>query len=1456
MANLVLEPGNQGRVTELQRGMIGQTPSLVENFFSGSQNDVTGLVKWVKDKSFPIVEGEKNINGYVLTKERLRSLAENQSSEPLRAFVEVITNALDSQKREDPSKRPLVNITLSVNKSGGVSIVISDMGDLDSPHGEGMDVTFFSKWLKQFASGNEGNTETAGLMGVGAQQSIGILNNTDDELYISSIKNSNLLLAGFKYDKGEVDTSLNVVGKKTETRQNKKGTQVIYKLSSETCALHNLTPESMLKYLQSKFGGKTDGDVTMKIVRDPERYERVQERVVTSERESMIEVNLTDKVQINLSRDKTTKDNPRSEVFLDILGISFGPPIIIESENLPKTIRLNLNFKINTITEARSSFRMSAEIINGLAEAIQQFPYDYFPKGDDLRIFDSLSSHFKKLSDLNNIPPFLRKEYGGVLVKNINEAREMLVYEAKQSGFYILPAELQRIFSGDPKAIFVTSNNDYESGDYDITLVPGVEVVKGVTTKSGEVVMYDLQEDVFAENIEGFLIVNKKLLPELLSKDNTIKEAALVKLVMWVENINDFNNNESIDDLKIEFSTKEKSTVTLEDLDKQNIEKEQQELRARKLYNDFVSKVPWLNHSKQEQEEMLMKLAGIITIPSHYHPSFQIGKEGNELFDYVMKLPDFKVQEILPKILDINEITDEFKLDFSFILNNKDLFLKYGWAICNAPRDYWEFLLSKGIAQGWPQVLAFVGIDTGDLKKDRSHNNFGYLEYKYGELKAKQIREVVKASKDINHWFLRNIDKFGNTDLNKLLEVFKYHTGGEYSFGDKMLFNDSRQYKLSPEKLAHLLDVLNILAVDPKKFDTYWRYKYTPIEERNYTLNFEKEAEMELILDFLTSKGKLEFKNTTDEDRKTAISDRTEIDISKLSVLVGTGQYKAFIPISEQLEQVYSDHDSLRAVVHPINRLSDNIGGSFVEVIKNSLQAIGRSLGKGETISSNVVIDDYGEITPDGKTKYIVEVQDKVGMDVEEAIIKLGVSQIGEGVNGVGFMKLLSDFDEVVVETSNGVKSRRIIFTPVRNDGEVVDVKLGYEDIGVVSRGTKVRMTKYSNFPVLEAEIFRARVRRFAATIPSRKGMIFWKNSEGNINSEVKQLCSFSTDLGEMAVNLNNFSTVPVVTVEDIEIKNFDLVEVINSCEGIPKPVAALLSKTPFSIELDSKKARVTGDGSGFSNTMLVTKSIRDTLNNNWKFLFSKLAFEGNLEVGEYIKEHLSPRAFDSPEELIISENELAQLPTTIEKFSEYDLARHVMYAKIWNCPKLGDGTHRLIDIMMSAKMGKLSVEDIPQSLIKYVEFQVQNNSNEATVIIKHFEKLGMSIGSKITKVHDVLFSGLTGKEYKFEVGKGIPKRLGNKLSGNIRIYKGGDPRAKAYFMPFYKTLHYGDVVLKELVSESLKDKGKALKTIVHEVQHLIDGTPEGITHPPEFYHRVRELIEKIPVARILEAVV
>ena len=397
---------------ELQVAMIGKDIKLQPGFFSpDNREDVIGCLK----AAGVAVEGPQ-MGVLVGATERDRALWESQSREPLRPFVEILANACDSQERVDPNTKPHVIMRISQIADGGYQITISDKGTpgQGETYGEGMGVEFFSKWLKEYGTGNENNSSTVGLMGVGAQQSMGLLRNTEDRLIISTQKSGQLLVA-MAQQTGDNDILLRHGGLESK-KVAKTGTAITFQLSKETVDELQMNTEALIQYLSGKFGGSFDKQIEVIETRsNPDDELPVRERYTTDvtpensmyRREQLGKGN----IKLNWSHEQTTDTDDTATIYLDVLGISYGDPIVIHRKGVPRIIRLNIDQKVTTTTEGRAMFRLTEELINDIQSAILELSYSFrIDPRTRIILMDALAPVIKKLSSPANLPTRLRTD--------------------------------------------------------------------------------------------------------------------------------------------------------------------------------------------------------------------------------------------------------------------------------------------------------------------------------------------------------------------------------------------------------------------------------------------------------------------------------------------------------------------------------------------------------------------------------------------------------------------------------------------------------------------------------------------------------------------------------------------------------------------------------------------------------------------------------------------------------------------------------------------------------------------------------------------------------------------------------------------------------------------------------------------------------------------------------------
>ena len=1359
--------------------------------------------------------------------QRTREQWSGQSREPLRPFVELIANACDSISRQQQIDYgfapPTVAVQVSARSDGGYTIIISDKGSVAKQHGEGMAVEYFSKLMKPFATGNEGNSETVGMMGVGAQQRLSLLRNPDDRIFISSSTSQGILVSKEQLASDGENIDLRHGGAPQKENE-RRGTSFVIQLSAMTAGEIGLTTPTLCNYLKDKFGGSFDKAITLTSVDQGVEHAEKKVESITPVKNQFEQVALTsDKtIQLAFSKERTTVEEPKCRVFLDVLGISYGEPLEINRSGLPRVIRLNMNQKIATITEGRGKFGLNRPIVQSIMQAVDNYWRIYqIDSRTKAQLFDALYPMFSRFADLRSLPVALRTDPSLNLTKAIERTYSKVL--ADDSVGRIIPLELMDVFGTIEGTLVVTSEQLPRGYPFEFENLPNVSVVDELTVNDKPIIMVDLPDKAPFRIVAEHLFVSRNYFSGLLSQDRVEKQGCMTKLAAVVANMNDATPNTN---LRIRYNKEialvtgvqkqvgvqiEAVPTTIDNPDRELVYSRNQELSAEIKQRDIML------YSRNELLAFVRKAFDISNYDNIYflEPNKDfMGKPLRKDQLSVLDVPDY-VLRVVVALISGRGFSHHFtsvlsSIDPSFL--NPTTSLNTLEAVQKNPYSIHWFALTTPLSQPF---LKSVG-------EGRCRGYDEYVAQHLGENWATQypqLNQLLTYSRDIGVGQLVADVLIKNVPLLSKWQVFSHDI--DEATGNLLIKTEAQAKKVLYD-LPALMQTLGV-QVNHENLVLLGLYKHGSEKERTSKLPEDTTKAFDRIIAWLKDDTELAVQPQEDPS-KSELGD--EINPASLWILHQTNKLDATQSIAEQTN-FEPDREALRALLHPINRLHSDPGTSFSEVVKNALDALSRdtTADRQVRVSDSQVFDHQSK-----EWEYCVEVQDKVGMDPQQAIVKLTLPQIGEGIHGLGFLKLLAEFDEIRVITSNGISTVELVYKPIRSDDgqdAVIDFRVHYQELAVIRRGTKVKLIKKSDSPSVDAAIFRGSLIDFARQIPDSAGQIYLNDQEEPLNTELQTVASFTDeDLGRIEFTIRKDRILshhpnPKVTVQRVEVGDFNVGAIIQTrLRSLPPAFTEILASSDFSINFDGIKTTTIRDGSGFANEQQVISRICRVLNDKIEAIIASLARGGTLNCQNFLTTHFSPRLYDSPGEFVGKEAELRLLAGSDENtLRMIDL----VYTLPW---KGNDGN------VYSNLLDWLLAQDKTQRKI------LQPEQDKLTKV-DYWESIPQSVRPSLQYYHSMF---APTELFTFEGGiasSGQTSQIDSLHPKKAPIYQTDKPGSRAFYFPLYGSLHYSSEVLEELQSSDPTIRARGIKTVAHELTHLEEDSEEGLVHPPEFYKNV-----------------
>jgi len=1338
---------------------------------------------------------------------RTKELWAGQSREPLRPFVELIANACDSvvrvKQKEYGYQLPRVEVRVTARKDGGYTILISDKGKVTGQHGEGMAVEYFSKIMKPFATGNEGNSETVGMMGVGAQQRLNLLRNSADKIFVSSSTSQGILVSKEQLASDGENIDLRYGGVENEhTKQ--LGTSFVIQLSAETAGEIGLTIPALSNYLKAKFGGSFDKDIALSSIDQTTKLAQKTVETVTPIESQFRRLNLNNDqtIQLAFSKEKTTIEAPICQVYLDVLGVSYGEPLEISRPGFPKIIRLNMNQKIATITESRGKFGLTRLVVESVINAVrrfsQQFQTDTKTK---VQLFDALCPLFSRFADLRSLPVALRTDPTLNVSQTIKQSYLTVLAQASEN--LIVPSELADVYGDAEGVIIVTDERVPSEYSYKLENWPNTSLVEEMRVNGKPVVVVDLPAGEQFRLVADRLFVSRESFHGLLSRDKAERRGCAIKLVAVLENHIDANPERK---LTISYLLK---TVEEKKVDRQTATTtpSDEELNDRHYYANLAL--------KEELRQRDISLCSRVELLDLIQRAFEIYNDNGKC--YFLPGKNMMGEPLKAGRINAYDAPDyTLRLIVSLLAREGSSYF-FGIVITNLHPFYLDSTncaILMQVAQQVPFLFKLSWLNhppnmswVQSVLEGRHQSFENYMSSNLGSEWRSEFPQIVTLADMTNSYghYSYALEVFLN-DKTLLSQWQVYSRNIFYSICELGL-DSEKQAKKVLYNLPILMQVQGV-QVNHEKLVLFGYYLNGQRQHQTAKLTQEEVKAFDKIIAWMNDDTEVEVRQPTED-----VADQGEpINPASLWILHQTQQLDMSRSIAEQTD-FEPDREALRALLHPINRLQSDPGTSFAEVVKNALDALSRD----STAKRQVRVTDYQVLDQQTKGwKYCVEVQDWVGIDPQEALVKLTLPQVGEGIHGLGFLKLLAEFDEIRVTTSNGVNTGEIVYTPIRSDDgqdTVVDFTVRYRELETTRRGTKVKLTKKSTSPSVDAAIFRGSLHDFARQIPESAGQMYLNDQGEPLNTALKTVARFNhSELGQVELTIRKEGAVearssPQVTVQRVEVRDFNLSSLIRSrLRSLPPVQIELLATSDFSLTFDGVKTTTIRDGSGFANDHLVTPRIAQLIHNEADVIIAGLAAEGALSCQNYLTTNFSPRLYDSPKEFVDKERELRTLAGGDENMQK-------MIDVVYTLPWKGDDGRSY------------------PSLLAWLLTQEKQRESSSTTSADEVKKVNYWEDiPHIVRRPLLYFHGVFAPDRFFSF---------DGAEGSIPIYLTNKPGSRAFYRPRYGTLHYSTEVLEELTSSDPRTQARGIKTIAHELQHVQEHTEEGLIHPPEFYTKV-----------------
>ncbi len=1237
----------------------------------------------------------------------IRGLIHEQSAEKLRPFVEILCNSIDAGLEVGLNK-PDIELVIKLKLDGSYVIEISDKGI-----GPGMtSEVFIQKFLPPSAS-TKGQlwSSSIGQMGVGANQQYGLLMREGDDIFItttveaahSTIMNvrpcGNNLLATV--------ASGTVPSTHSDSGLDKQGTMTRITLSKETAEEIGFSPNNLIGYLADRFGNYKGANLTLRLIGTPTEVDRVTQEnrfnLLTpnqsyaraleissqraknthqkTERKSEVVYSLTQEfaadshytsgcnladnylIQDTVERYKTTELQVSKQlgsvslVYLSVLGMRFGEPLVIDGNDIPATIDINLDYRIGQISESRSDLRLGefdylrvAALIGTLTQQSNM------PNTLRLKIALALVDFCAQLDKKS--PNKLRYDIN--LSRKLGQVCNTLVGLLDKSQAW--PSELA-VLCSRPDVVFVPAGlvGDYVF-DYEIL---GFCTVKELESNRGHVFAFPFPENERRPFLwtEQTVILNQRFFPNLHSENQTLRHADIVKVLAVQHNITDEQlSTDSKMPMEISFVRNDSSqelerSHSEDDYDHELWVSKEFAQEIRKIISEIktqldMARINWVTWSLEEKQRFISEFVNRdhdseVDLSVITHLGLTTHLEVDAFFPIFLCLIENSLQEHHDfESFETNEMVKTtkrrkgknatnsgtlrtiFNLDLATINKQSNVSWLEILRMFRSLRETW--LATKLITNSSVFFESFFKLTVDDLEEvNQSQEDDGYHAGNATELFAKKLLLVMAQSdvrlvgilesvsvEVIEAFFVSEIRADTHLGLlylykhvDYMYDLFYFYLTEGSGFDPNLLKILFYNCNGSIHKLRAALWISgehNLSSDDIHNLQKPDMYSF-----------HEQTAGKKALSIFLHGKTQL------------GISDglvSNEIAVNGLSNASSVGEL--LDPNSSEL--------ALRRVLQNVNSVEPGLGGSVHEAIKNAVQAINRARVADQQVSNRIIISDFMEVNTDddrGKYGFGFRINDEAGwQDANEALTKLTTPGVGEGLHSVHFLTLLKEYDLVRARvTDRQGKTALIEYRKVVDSRQhkVTDILVRHMVIDSNHKpGTIIEGVKWSDYPEAESSIFRTSIDYFARNVPKEEAEIVFDDilNEGsyrNLNTTAETIISPNIIGGFGAVGVIRTSRewyAPEVSIEHVPVK-FNLIGLISSASAIPKPYQELLISSGFTINISAPQIAIIRSTLEFKDQVWAQKILEKYLSENWQQIFMQLVSLGQIDLvgGDYL---------------------------------------------------------------------------------------------------------------------------------------------------------------------------------------------------------------------------------------------
>lgn len=1225
----------------------------------------------------------------------IRGIIHEQSAEKLRPFVEILSNSIDACIEHD-GKKPSLELVIRINADGSYVIEISDKGI-----GSGMSTeVFVQKYLPPSAS-TKGQvwSSSIGQMGVGANQQYSLIMREGDEILLTTTdETGHATLMGVRTKDNSLQATLaagTVPPTQVEQGLDKQGTLTRITLSKETAREIGFTPNIIAGYLADRFGSYQQADLSLRVVGKADNVQamsilddygcltpdaeyaralkisvdRLQQNrssvgnkvevtykinpEVSEETHFIYKANLGNDYLVNDVAEKnknavlqvSKEKSDISLVYLSVLGVRFGQPIVIKGHDVPATIDVKLDYRIGQISESRSEIRLNEFDYLRLAALISSLE-----KREDI----PLEVRLKIAISLVGLCDNLDKQSPNKLRYDINLTRKL----EQTISFFAKLLDKSKLWPGefeslkqDATAIVIPPKM---VGEYLFDYAAlGFCRVDMLQSNKGEIYVYKFPNDTETPFLwtEQTLVINEQLFPHLLSEDERLQKADIIKVFaiqrnLWESKMStDIQMPMSVSLRVIDQQEAEKYSYSFEDYDQEMRVPSQLASKIKEVIADRFEQIEnaessWSVWSLQEKQLFVLQFIG-----REYEVSDDV--------DFIAELDLLTMDEIdafFPIFL------DEIKIS----LKDTQAIREFDWMNLEEIGDEEQTIktlfnisflkIKKSPDVSWTKILQMYNLlERGWLAKFMITNSKKFFDH-FFKLQPIEIDQVVyleggrdwRIDEAIEHLAKLILLSIAKEDLNLkdiiadlspdyIDSLFEGEAHIDSRLGEVYLLGKIEQmydlfYFFITEGYGFDPIILKILFFDCKQDMKKFRAALWIASEHNLSSDEIKDLMRPDMTRFSQqSDGQKALAIFLDEKTELVINDgilSQEISAQSMGIDLSVG--KILDPDASEL--------ALRRILQNVNSVEPGLGGSVHEAIKNSVQAINRVRINGLEVSDRIEISDFMEVNTDqdqGKYGFGFRLSDAAGWrDADEALRILTTPGKGEGLHSVHFLTLLKEYDVVRVRATDRqgktalIEYRRVVD---RHQQKVTDVRVRHSVLDSEHQpGTIIEGVKWTQYPQADSSIFRTSIDHFARNVPREEAEIVF--DVGEPQSKLRNL-NTSAEMILQPTDIQNFGTasitrtsrewhLPEVTIDHVPVK-YDLVGMIRSIDGIPDPYQELLIGSGFTLNISNPKIAIVRSTLEFKDKVTAQKVLRQYLSENWQELFIQLFQRGSVNLAK-----------------------------------------------------------------------------------------------------------------------------------------------------------------------------------------------------------------------------------------------